>query len=241
VIWLVAALVAASGGAGLGEAVAQGQATPPAPPPAAAPAEGQARAAQIQLGGVMGNKALLVIDGQPQMLGVGEAARGVRLLALTGEQARVEHQGRTFELRVGGSPLVLGGTGGRGAGTSAAREIVIPVGTGGHYLVNGSINGHAVRFMVDTGATTIAMGRADAARIGLDPRKGQLGYASTANGTAPMLAISLDRVRVGDVELYNIAAAVTATDMPYVLLGNSFLDRFQIQRDSDVLRLVRRY
>jgi aspartyl protease family protein len=241
----VAAVAALVLGAALATgAAAQRQAEPqsqlPALPPIPAPTDGQPRPPQIQLGGVMGSKALLVIDGQTQMLAVGDTARGVRLVALSGDTARIEHQGKTVDLRIGGSPLVLGGGAGGGPGGNT-REIVIPVGSGGHYMVNGTINGHAVRFMVDTGATTIAMGRADAVRIGLDPRKGQIGYASTANGMAPMLSIALDSVRIGEVELYNIAAAVTATDMPYVLLGNSYLSRFQIQQNNEVMRLVRRY
>jgi aspartyl protease family protein len=224
---------------------ATGVAMLPVPAQAQTPGapDGAARAPQIQLGGVMGSRALFVIDGQSQMIAVGESARGVRLLSLSGDTARVEHQGKTLDLRVGGSPLVLGaGAGVAGGGQGGnTREIVIPVGQGGHYLVNGTINGHTVRFMVDTGATTIAMGRADAIRIGLDPRKGQLGYANTANGVAPMLSITLDSVRIGEVELYNIAASVTQTDMPYVLLGNSFLSRFQIQHNNEVMRLNRRY
>ncbi|MEY2688933.1 MAG: hypothetical protein RL375_3131 [Pseudomonadota bacterium] len=204
--------------------------------------DGSPRTPQIQLGGVMGSKALFVIDGQSQMIAVGESARGVRLVSLNGDKAKVELQGKFVELRVGGSPVVVGGgigaSGGAGGNT---REIVIPVGDGGHYFMNGTINGHAVRFMVDTGATTVAMGRADAARIGLDLRKGQLGLSSTANGTTQVMGMTLDSVRVGEVELYNVAAVVTPANMPYVLLGNSFLSRFQIQHNNEVMRLTRRY
>lgn len=205
--------------------------------------DGAPRAPQVQLGGVMGNKALFVIDGQSQMIAVGDTARGVRLVSLNGDAAKVEVQGKFVELRVGGSPVVVGGgIGASGGGPgSNTREIVIPVGSGGHYLVNGTINGHAVRFMVDTGATTIAMGQADAARIRLDARKGKFGYGGTANGVTQMLAISLDSVRIGEVELYNIDAVVLPSNMPYVLLGNSFLSRFQIQQNNEVMRLTRRY
>jgi aspartyl protease family protein len=197
--------------------------------------------AQVQLGGVMGNKALLVIDGQTQMLGVGDTARGVRLVSIAGDSARIELQGKPLDLRVGGSPLVLGGGGAPGTAGSSAREIVIPAGDGGHFFMNGTINGHSVRFMVDTGATLIAVGQAEAARIGLDLHKGQLGQGSTANGVTPMVMLTLDSVRMGEVELYNVAAAVTPANMPYVLLGNSFLNRFRIQRDNEVMRLVKRY
>jgi aspartyl protease family protein len=205
--------------------------------------DGAPRAPQIQLGGVMGSKALFVIDGQSQMIAVGESARGVRLVSLNGDKAKVELQGKIVELRVGGSPAVVGGgIGASGGGPGGnTREIVIPVGDGGHYFMNGTINGRSVRFMVDTGATMVAMSAADATRIGLDLRKGQLGFGSTANGVTQMMAITLDSVRVSEVELYNVAAVVTPANMPYVLLGNSFLSRFRIQRDGDVMRLTRRY
>jgi aspartyl protease family protein len=205
--------------------------------------DGAPRAPQIQLGGVMGSKALFVIDGQSQMIAVGEAARGVRLVSLNGDAAKVELQGKLVELRVGGSPVVVGGgIGASGGGPGGnTREIVIPVGDGGHYFMNGTINGHAVRFMVDTGATTIAMSRADAARIGLDARKGQLGMMGTANGMTQVMSFTLDSVRIGEVELYNVAAVVMPANMPFVLLGNSFLSRFQIQHNNEVMRLTRRY
>ncbi|MFM2067270.1 MAG: hypothetical protein RLZZ584_2179 [Pseudomonadota bacterium] len=243
-ITLVLGAALATGAAAQTQAQPQPQSHLPVLPPIPEPTDDRPRAPQIHLGGVMGSKALLVIDGQTQMLAVGDTARGVRLVALSGDIAKIEHQGRTIELRVGGSPLVLGGGGGGGGRSGPGgntREIVIPVGSGGHYFVNGTINGHAVRFMVDTGATTIAMGRADAARIGLDPRKGQIGYTSTANGMAPVVALSLDSVRIGEVELYNIDAVVLPGGMPYVLLGNSYLSRFQIQHNNEVMRLVRRY
>ncbi|MBN8510927.1 MAG: retroviral-like aspartic protease family protein [Burkholderiales bacterium] len=110
-------------------------------------------------------------------------------------------------------------------------------GLGGHYTTGGAINGRPVRFMVDTGATVIALGQAEADRLGLPWRGGERTLTQTANGPVAVHRVSLDRVRVGEVELNNIAAVVVPAAMPYVLLGNSFLSRFQLARDSDVLRL----
>lgn len=192
-------------------------------------------APQVQLGGVMGGRALLVIDGQPQMLAVGASARGVRLLSLQGDTAQVEVGGRSVALRVGGSPVAMveGGT----ARASASREIVLTAGPGGHFVAGGSINGQAVSFLVDTGATTIALSQAEAGRIGLDLRSGQRGLSSTANGTVPVVMVTLTSVRVGEVEVANVPAVVMPAQMPHVLLGNSFLSRFQMRRENDVMRL----
>lgn len=192
-------------------------------------------APQVQLGGVMGARALLVIDGQPQMLAVGGSAQGVRLLSVQGDSAQVDIGGRVVALRVGGAPVAL--VGGAPARTATSREIVLTAGPGGHFLTQGAINGQAVSFMVDTGATTIAMSQADASRIGLDLRQGRQGLSSTANGTVPVVMITLTRVRVGEVEVANVPAVVMPAQMPFVLLGNSFLSRFQMRRENDVMRL----
>jgi aspartyl protease family protein len=94
-----------------------------------------------------------------------------------------------------------------------------------------------VSFLVDTGATSIAMSQAEAVRIGLDLRNGQRGMASTANGLVPVVGVTLTTVRVGDVEVANVQAVVMPAQMPHVLLGNSFLTRFSMRRDNDVMRL----
>lgn len=200
----------------------------------AQPADGAATAPQVQLAGVMGGKALLVIDGQTQMLSVGGSARGIRLLSVQGDQAEVEHAGSRSTLRVGASPAVVGAGLARAGG---AREIVLTAGPGGHFITGGSINGQAVSFLVDTGATLVAMSQADASRLRLDLRNGQRGLSNTANGTVPVVMVTLSAVRVGEIEVANVPAVVMPAQMPHILLGNSFLTRFQMRRDNDVMRL----
>lgn len=192
-----------------------------------------ASAQSVQLAGQMGRKALLVIDGQTVTLGVGESRGGVTLRSLDGQQAQVEWGGRTSTLTVGGAPVRVG-AGATGAG---GRSIVLSVGPGGHFLTPGQINGRAVRFMVDTGATTIALGQAEAQAIGLDYQQGQRVTMNTANGPSAGWLVTLSAVSVGEVTLANVQAVVMPASMPYVLLGNSFLSRFQMRRENDVMRL----
>lgn len=192
-----------------------------------------AAAQSVQLAGQMGRKALLVIDGQTVTLGVGETRQGVTLKSLDGQQAQLEWGGRTTTLTVGGAPVSVG----RGAGGVGGRSIVLPVGPGGHFTSLGQINGRAVQFMVDTGATVIGLGMADAEQIGLDYKAGRRVMMNTANGQAPGYLVTLSSVTVGDVTVANVAAVVTPSAMPYVLLGNSFLSRFQMRRENDVMRL----
>lgn len=192
-----------------------------------------AAAQSVQLAGQMGAKALLVIDGQTAALAVGESRSGVTLRSLEPGQARVEWGGRISLLTVGGAPVRVGG----GAPEASGRSIVLPVGPGGHFLAQGQINGRAVRFMVDTGATTIAMGQAEAQRLGLDLGSAQRVLMQTAGGAVPGHALTLSAVTVGEVTLANVQAVVMPAPMPFVLLGNSFLSRFQMRRDNDVMRL----
>ena len=107
-------------------------------------------------------------------------------------------------------------------------------------ITQGSINGSTVRFVVDTGATHVALSQAEAERIGINYRKGQRGVGNTANGQVVMYRVTLDSVRIGDVQVFNVEAAVVPAQMEQVLLGNSFLMRFQMKRENDTLTLDKR-
>jgi aspartyl protease family protein len=195
-----------------------------------------AAAQSVSLAGQMGTKALLVIDGQTRTLAAGESALGVKLLRIDGDQVTIESGGRQSTLRAGGGPsrVAAGGV------TGGAREVVITAGPGGHFTVGGAINGRAVQFLVDTGATLVALGTDEAERLGLDYKGGQRGMTQTANGAVPVWVVTLSSLRVGEVELANVKAAVVPAAMPGVLLGNSALTRFQMRRDNDVMRLTAR-
>lgn len=196
-----------------------------------------AMAQQVTLAGSMGAKALLVIDGQPHTLSVGQSAMGVTLLQLSDGQAQVQRGGSTATLRLGAAPARLSST---PQAAEAAQEIVLPVGLGGHFTATGAINGRSVQFMVDTGATVVALSQTEAERIGLAWRDAPRTTTQTANGAVPVHRVNLNSVRIGEVEVTHVDAVVVPAQMPYVLLGNSFLGRFQMQRDNDLLRLQKR-
>jgi aspartyl protease family protein len=201
-------------------------------------AAGGAGAQSVSLQGMLGSKALLIVDGAaPKSVAVGETHKGVKVLATLGDQATLEFGGRRHVLRVGDAPASVGG----GAGGSRGSKIVLTAGTGGHFLTQGAINGRAVQFLVDTGATSVAMGVADAERIGIDYKKGQPGRSSTANGVVNTWRVRLASVRIGEVEVYDVDASVLPADMGHILLGNSFLTRFQMTRLNDQLVLERRF
>jgi aspartyl protease family protein len=198
-----------------------------------------ASAQTVTLNGSMGTRqALLVIDGVPRVVEVGATVQGVRLVSLSGTQAEIDVGGTRRLLVAGAGPVRLGEGAEKTAGSS--NEIVLTAGAGGHFTAEGKINGSAVSFLVDTGATTIALGQADADRIGLNYKNAPRGFAGTANGRIPVNLVTLTSVRVGDVEIANVEAVVMPASMQHVLLGNSFLARFQMKRDNDTMRLTRR-
>ena len=199
---------------------------------------GVAQAQTVTLNGSMGTRqALLVIDGVPRVVEIGATAHGVRLLSLSPTQAEIDVGGQRRLLQAGASPVRVGAT---ESLATASNEIVLTAGTGGHFTTDGQINGKAVSFMVDTGATSIAMGQAEADRIGLNYKNSPRGFTETANGRVPISVVTLSSVRVGDIEIANVQAVVMPTTMTHILLGNSFLTRFQMKRDNDVMRLVKR-
>jgi aspartyl protease family protein len=195
------------------------------------------QAQTVTLNGQLGNQqALLVIDGQPHAVAIGATVYGVRLLALSDGRAEVMVGGVRRTVVLGAGPVRVTGS----DAPSGGQEIVLTANGDGHFIAPGRINGNAVTFMVDTGATVVSIGQADADRMGINYKNAPTGFANTANGRVPVRSVMLNAVRVGDVEVAGVEAIVIPTQMQHVLLGNSFLNRFSMRRDSDTMRLVMR-
>lgn len=198
-------------------------------------------ASSVTLTGSIGSRAILIVNGNPpKTVAVGESYQGVKLVSLQAEQAVVELEGKRVSLRMD-TPVSIGGGGGGDGGSGGGNRVVLSADSRGHFMTQGAINGRPVTFMLDTGATTVALSMADAQRIGLDYSKGQPVQINTANGVAPGFRLRLNSVRVGDVEVYDIDAIVSQQGMPFVLLGNSFINRFSMRRDADQMVLEKRF
>lgn len=207
----------------LGLGLAAAQPSPPAP-------------AQVQLNGTLGARAaLLLIDGEARTVEVGATVKGVRLVALEDGRATIEIGGRRQTLTLGASPGRIVSP------TTVPRQIILPMGPGGHYTSIGMINGQVTTFLVDTGATSVAISQIEAEKLGLRYLSGKRVVTQTANGTVPAYLIELASVRVGNVQVNHVEAIVIPGQMNYVLLGNSFLNRFQMRRENDVMTLELRY
>ena len=99
-------------------------------------------------------------------------------------------------------------------------------GPDGHWWAEARIDGRAVRLMVDTGASVVALTREDAARLGLDLTPADFSAeVATASGPVGAARVTLDRVSVGTVEVRNVDAVVVEDGLPHSLLGMSWLGR----------------
>jgi aspartyl protease family protein len=198
-----------------------------------------AQSQSVTLTGMVGNKALMIVDGSaPKIVAAGESFNGIKVVSTLGDTAVLIVGGKRLTIRVGDVPASIGE---QVSSKSSGSKIVLTAADGGHFLAQGSINGKAVQFMVDTGATTVAMGSAEAKRMGIDYSSGKPVRMNTANGQTMGYLLTLNTVRIGDVEVQNVEAIVSQQAMPYVLLGNSFLTRFSMRRDNDQMVLERRF
>lgn len=192
--------------------------------------------AEVGLAGLFPGKVLLTINGGvPRIVAVGaKTEEGVRVLSVDGETAVLEVDGKKRVLRVGQNVA---------SQPSASRPAtaVLTADGRGHFLTTGTVNGSSIRFLVDTGASVISLGAADARRIGIDASKGERGMSNTANGTIWVSRVRLDTVRIGDIVLNNVEASVSEHDLPFALLGMSFLNRMEMQRDGQTMTLRKRY
>lgn len=185
---------------------------------------------------MLGNKALLIVGGgAPRAVAPGETHQGVKVLSTSGDQAVVQVDGQRVTLRVGESPASVGG-----AMRTGGDRVALTADARGHFVTAGTIEGKPVQFMVDTGATVVAIGQGEADRMRLDYKNGRPVRMATANGSTQGWMVKLRDVRIGDVTVYDVDAVITPAAMPAVLLGNSFLNRFNMRRDGDQMMLVKR-
>jgi aspartyl protease family protein len=171
---------------------------------------------------------LLVNGASVRVLAPGERSpEGVRLVEITGDSALVEVDGRRWSMRIG---------------SSTASSVVLQADARGHFVTEAYINGLAVRAVVDTGASTLALNLADAARLGVDLSRARRIVVGTAGGPRAAWLATVAQVRVGDIALANVEAAFSeANDLPIALLGMSFLNHVEMQRSGRTLTLTRRH
>lgn len=195
-----------------------------------------AQAMDILVLGLFKDMAILRIDDQQRKLKVGETSpEGVKLISADSEQAVLEINNKRDTYKLGSH-----------VSASYSKKThpeakIWP--TNGMYMATGSINGHPMRFLIDTGATWVSMNANHARRLGIDFRVvGKESWVSTANGTTRIYVVTLNKVKLDDIELHNVTGAVhEGGSPPVVLLGMSFLNRVDMQRKGQMMLLKKKW
>ena len=200
-------------------------------------APGLASATDVTVIGLFPGKAVITINrGAPRTLSVGEhTPEGVTLVSSDSKGAVIEVDGKRETIEMG-QHFATAST------ESSSRQTVTLAGDErGHFIVDGAINGGYMRFMVDTGATTVSISAADAQRLGIDYRHGQRGVNYLADGRqVAVYRLIFDSVSVGDMTIFNVEGSVREAGGP-ALHGNSFLNRTEMRRDGQSLTLTKRF
>ena len=194
---------------------------------------------QITVNGLFQDKAIVTIDGRQRVLKKGKKSpEGALLIEANSKRAIIEIDGERKEYRMGSSRI-----GGNFKKSASGEKITLLPDANGGYSVTGSINGSAVSFIVDTGATLVSMNSNVARRLGIDFKLiGRESISLTASGTSKIYIVNLRKVRVGAIELQNVQGAVHDGDFPLVtLLGMSFLSELNMKREGRLLELEKKY
>ncbi|WP_252272544.1 retropepsin-like aspartic protease family protein [Pseudomonas subflava] len=189
---------------------------------------------QVQVVGLFPGAAVLLVDGQRKLVRTGQTGPGgVRVISADSKGAVLEVDGVQRSYGMTREYNQAGSSGPQKTQLSISR------GVGNHYWVAGSIEGHPVQFLVDTGATSVAMNEGQARRLGIDYRVvGRPMVASTAGGNVKAWRVKLDSVKVGGLEVLGVEGVVLEGGSPSeVLLGMSYLSRVRWREDNGVLML----
>jgi aspartyl protease family protein len=186
-------------------------------------------------------RAMVYVDGQRRILAEGETSpEGVTLVnVVDSAQVVVESDGQRNTLKLNVAAIFPGTPESATAEDEGSAKLWAD--PRGFFYANGTINGYPVRFLVDTGATIIAIDRKLARRIGLDYSNEKQGFAETAGGATPMVATKLSEVSVGDITLRDVPAGImVASELDTPLLGMSFLGQLDMVRTENQMELKRR-
>lgn len=188
---------------------------------------------RVQVVGLFPGAAVLNVGGERKLVRVGQMGPGgVEVISVdsSGAVLRVEDVERRYALTRELSA---------GFAEPERKQLSIAKGRGGHYWVAGSINGQSVQFLVDTGATSVAINEIQARRLGIDYRvNGKPIVVGTASGSAKAWQVHLSSVKVGAIDVVGVEAVVVEGSSPTeALLGMSFLGRVSWREDQGVLKL----
>ncbi len=184
------------------------------------------------------NRAMIVIDGKRQLLRVGETSpEGVLLISADSGVAVIERQGEILEYQLDNRAKAPADN------SSLVETVHVYRDSRGMFRTIGSINGFPLGLLIDTGASSVAMNAAQARRLGIDFRaQGNSTYVATASQVVQAFQVTLDRVKIGNIELRNVDGVVIDGPQPNeVLLGMSFLGRLDMGNEGGHMWLKKKY
>ena len=187
----------------------------------------------IEVQALFSGKAVLQIDGQRRILAVGQTSpEGVKLLKADSKQATLEIDGKSKDYKLGSAVSL-------NFKKQESVEEQVFANERGMFLSVGSINGQTVRFLVDTGATTIAMNTSQAKKLGVQYRvNGEKTRVSTASSFVNGYVVKLKSVSLGKIKLKNVEAIIIDGVHPGpILLGMSFLGKLKVEKSGNVLKI----
>ncbi|GMQ91903.1 MAG: TIGR02281 family clan AA aspartic protease [Gammaproteobacteria bacterium] len=191
---------------------------------------------KIALYALFKDKVIILVDGNRRVISTGQSTReGIKLVSTNtaNEEAVVQVGDKRVTLRLG---VVMHGGGMDGKKT----KVTLYADASGHFRAEGAINDQPISFLVDTGATRVALNSRMAKRLGIDYKTlGSRGYANTASGVVRVYNITLDKVSIGGITLRYVDAAVIEGNFPtQSLLGMSFLGKLNMRRDGQRMELI---
>jgi aspartyl protease family protein len=193
----------------------------------------------IVVNGLFKNKAVLLINGKQHILSIGKPGpNGIELLAIEGVTVTLNINGNTQKYKLGDSTAIT-----TNYKQNKEQEVLVALNTLGQFLTVGAINKQPVQFLVDTGATSVALNSMHAKQLGLDYRnKGTPTMIATASGTSVAYRIMLDEISIGEIRLHHIEAVVIEGNYPvHVLLGMSFLGNLDIHREGQIMKIKKKW
>lgn len=190
-------------------------------------------APRIEVEALFPEAAVVKVDGQRKMLRVGDAFRGVTLVAAGSASATLE---------VAGQQQVHGLTRSVGSSYQAPEKQVVKIPRDARlqYQTTAQINGRSMPVLVDTGANVLAMNTGHALALGVSAEEGQPSVVETASGRVKARIVNLRSVSVGGIRVDNVRASVVEGEFPAtILLGMTYLQHVDIEENNGVLSLSR--
>lgn len=190
----------------------------------------------VKVLGLFTDKALLLVNGERKLMRKGESLQGITLISASGRGAIIKlKDGKQKKLGLNQSIS-------HGFKKSDKSSYTIFADRAGMFKLGGEINGKTTRFLLDTGATYIALSEVEADRMGILYENGRKSLIQTASQVVPVWNVQLDNVKVGNISVNQVEAVVLQGTQPQpALLGMSFLQHIQLERNGASMVLRQKY